>query len=388
MRITCTGYDWKSHGVQETYFFPDGWEIQRYALEVRLKMSEADISRVKKQEFTYKQNRSSLYHMASNKKTVAILFDDTARPTPVSKIIPHVFESLFQAGIKKDNIRFYCAIGSHRPLTKDELSMKLGTEIVDQFQVVCHDCFDDNIVMIGRDSYGTGIWINKDVISSDLIIGVSSIEKHKYAYAGGGSKIILPGVAGIETIRGNHSMTDAVGAAGEEKYGLWRTSMDECAEIVNGIKDFVVINSTVSARREITSLYIGDAVTMFRDNVEKALETYELTFPKSHYADIGIFRMDTYDPLQASKAMTGMFDVCRIGFITGYFSDGHVYQGMRYGPYANYEKKLDHYKGRENPKLSRFLQQDEPVFLCSPAINVRSGRCSMIPIMSQMIGTA
>jgi len=373
--INCVGHDWKNNGITENYFFPDNWNVKRYAIPKRPTLDDNDISDAVRSSFIYKENETSLAALAAGKKNAVILFDDISRPTPTYRIANYVLNEIIGAGVSKKNIRFICALGTHRRMTVEEFEIKLGKEIVINYKVENHDCFSQNTVLLGRDSYGTNILINKDVISADLIIGISTIEKHAFAYSGGGSKIILPGVAAAETIRDNHNMYDASGADGENKYGFWRASMNESADMVSRVTDFIIINTTVSAQKDITSIYIGDAVDVYNKHVDEALKTYTLPFKKADYTDIGVFRMDTCDPLQASKTLPGMFDVCGIAIITGYLYDGQVYSGLRYGPYEYYEKKLKQYKERENMPMDRFIQTNNPIILCSESIHVKS--CKM-----------
>lgn len=51
---------------------------------------------------------------------------------------------------------------------------------------------------------GTPVWLNKHAVEADKIIVVDGITPHLFAGYGGGRKLILPGVAGDETIQINH----------------------------------------------------------------------------------------------------------------------------------------------------------------------------------------
>ena len=47
--------------------------------------------------------------LAKGKKEIVILFDDLARPTPVSEIVPFVIRELEEAGISDRQVRFIAA---------------------------------------------------------------------------------------------------------------------------------------------------------------------------------------------------------------------------------------------------------------------------------------
>jgi len=53
-----------------------------------------------------------------------------------------VFDSLFDAGIKPEQIRFISALGTHRPMTRNELAGKLGEDIVMDYPVYNHNAWD------------------------------------------------------------------------------------------------------------------------------------------------------------------------------------------------------------------------------------------------------
>ena len=59
-------------------------------------------------------------------KEVCILFDDIAKPTPVSRIVPFVLEELHAGGVDDEQIRFICAPGTHRHMIHPEIRVQAG----------------------------------------------------------------------------------------------------------------------------------------------------------------------------------------------------------------------------------------------------------------------
>jgi len=120
--------------------FPDNWEVHECRMEGhgakaigRDEMRQAIENLIGSPPFS---------EMAKGKKNVVILFDDFTRPTRVADIIPAVFDSLFDAGIKPEQIRFISALGTHRPMTRNELAGKLGEDIVMDYPVYNHNAWD------------------------------------------------------------------------------------------------------------------------------------------------------------------------------------------------------------------------------------------------------
>jgi nickel-dependent lactate racemase len=54
-----------------------------------------------------------LRELAKGKERVAIVFDDISRATPTKVLAEIVLEELHAAGIRKEQIRFICALGTH-----------------------------------------------------------------------------------------------------------------------------------------------------------------------------------------------------------------------------------------------------------------------------------
>ena len=78
--------------------------------------------------------RSLSYPIASSKigklahecKSVVIASDDNTRDTPTRVIIPLILNELNKAKIRDDQIKIVVALGTHRPMTGDELVQKFG----------------------------------------------------------------------------------------------------------------------------------------------------------------------------------------------------------------------------------------------------------------------
>ena len=151
-----------------------------------------------------------LREMAKGKKQVVILFDDLTRPAPTWKILPFVLDELKAADIPDDNIRFVTAYANHAAMSQEDFIKKLGKDAVRRFRIYNHNPYD-HLVKVGESSRGTPILINKEVMSCDLKIGIGGLIPHLGAGFGGGAKLVIPGVAGIETADYNHRILGQLG---------------------------------------------------------------------------------------------------------------------------------------------------------------------------------
>ncbi|MCX8204396.1 MAG: nickel-dependent lactate racemase [Candidatus Nezhaarchaeota archaeon] len=134
-----------------------------------------------------------------------LIVDDTTRPTPVADVADLVLEQL--RGIGELNV--VMALGLHPPPSRRGLEAKLGRKLIEK--VVLHNP-RENLAYLGRTSNGTDVYINRLVAEADLRVAIGTITPHPFAGFSGGPKILLPGVAGEETIRSNHRLLRRPGA--------------------------------------------------------------------------------------------------------------------------------------------------------------------------------
>ena len=105
-----------------------------------------------------------LSELAKDKEKILIVSDDFHRPTPVYEFVKVILNELYNAGATNKNIEFMMALGSHRPMTRQEMSNKLGSEIVENFKV--HNSGwdkQDDLEFMGDTDQGVPVWINKKV---------------------------------------------------------------------------------------------------------------------------------------------------------------------------------------------------------------------------------
>jgi nickel-dependent lactate racemase len=193
---------WESPQEQD-FFLPDSWDVTvgNIAGHDRLALSDDQI----RASIGNPIGTPPIRELAKGKKEVAIIIDDMTRVTRIAKIVPHILNELSTVGIADGNIRFISALGSHGTMDRTDFAKKLGEETVARFPCYNHNAFN-NCTYIGTTSYGNEVHINTEVMKCDFKIAIGSITPHPRAIFSGGGKIILPGVASIETIVANHTL--------------------------------------------------------------------------------------------------------------------------------------------------------------------------------------
>lgn len=181
------------------------------------------------------------------------------------EFVIYIVNELNLAGIPDEDICILFAQGTHREQTPEEDVAVVGEELTKRIKLYQHHCKNkDELVHIGDTSRGTPVWINKHAVEADKVIIVDGITPHLFAGYGGGRKLILPGVAGDDTIQINHC--HALG----EKFGSGinpktRSTLlddnpvsDDMQEASDMIKPCFMVHSIVNADGKICKMIGGD----------------------------------------------------------------------------------------------------------------------------------
>ena len=213
-----------------------------------------------------------LKELAGQDTKVGIIFSDVTRATPYHIILPALMKELEQ--VDPDNITLFCATGTHRPAPPEELETILGKEFSDKYRIVQNDTNDKSqFVFTGNTASGNEIYLNAEVLDCDLKILTGFIEPHFFMGFSGGGKAIFPGMAYLDTIRFNHSisMLENENARWGITHGnpLWE-DIHEATDMLAGL---FLLNITLNKKREISGVYAGDLRTAHREGCIFAKET-------------------------------------------------------------------------------------------------------------------
>jgi len=198
-----------------------------------------------------------LKDLVSRDSKIGIIFSDVTRATPYHIILPALLKELDH--VDQQNIILCCATGTHRPAPPDELETILGREFAGKYRIVQNDTNDKSQYMhAGNTSSGNEIYLNAELAACDLKILTGFIEPHFFMGFSGGGKALMPGMAYIDTIRYNHSISML-----ENENARWGiTSSNPLWEDVHEATDMIsglfLLNITLNKRREISGVYAGD----------------------------------------------------------------------------------------------------------------------------------
>jgi nickel-dependent lactate racemase len=285
-----------------TLTFPDDWKVERADMKDAPEISDEDI----REAFENPIGSSTIAELASGKKTATIAVDDLTRPTEGHRLLPILLDQLKKGGIKDDDIKIVMALGSHRPLFRQDLIKKFGQDLVDNYRIYNHSPFE-NLVDVGKSKAGTPIQTNRWFMEADLKIAMGSIVPHPTAGWGGGGKIVVPGVCSLDTLEAFHGprLNDPTCRVAEIEGNSLRADIDDIARVV-GLD--IIVNAVGTSRGGTAGVFVGDIIKAHRAGVALAEEVYATEVPQD--IDVGIFNAYPEDSefIQCGKALNVWVD--------------------------------------------------------------------------------
>ncbi len=281
-----------------TLEFPDSWDVDFYGVKDFPEITdEKEIIKL----LNNPHGTANLSELAIGKKNAVIVVEDITRHARPHKIVRVVLNQLNEAGISDENITLIAALGSHRPMVREDFIKKIGLDVLERINVENHHPYL-NLVYVGDSKLGTPIHVNKTYFEAELKITIGSVVPHLVAGFGGGAKIILPGICGLETLKANHSASlDVIGVGLGHITDLRRDIEDVCSRV--GLDFSINIISTVSGGT--AGIFAGHYIDAHRKAIELFRKIYTTEIPSKKKYDVGFFNTYPEDTelLQSSKAL-------------------------------------------------------------------------------------
>jgi nickel-dependent lactate racemase len=211
--------------------------------------------------------------------SVAIVIADHTRPVPDRLLIPWIVQEL---GIPDESVTILIGTGTHRGSTPEELRKMLGAA-AERFRVLNHDCeAAGELVLLGNSHCGGECWMNRHWVGADLRLATGFIEPHFYAGFSGGSKAVIPGIAGLETVRHFHRASLIA-----QPNATWARLADNplqrlTREMTALCPPHFIVNVTLNRDKEITGVYAGDVTAAHDAGCAAALEEATIRVPRRY----------------------------------------------------------------------------------------------------------
>jgi nickel-dependent lactate racemase len=218
---------------------------------------------------------------------VCVIIDNQFRPTPQSKLLPPVLDAIEAAG--KPAV-IVCANGKVFPMSDSDIDQKIGKDNLARMERLGIEFHQndprnaDNYEYVGVSSRGTPVWLHKEVAACDVKITIGQAQSNHWG-AGGGGKLILPGVVSDETIESNHC---AFVPSPQTHYGAYagpmRSDIDEVATMC-GLS--ATMNVVLDTHGRVVECLFGSHPDAHRKAIERFNEIYAYEHPGTQ-ADIAI----------------------------------------------------------------------------------------------------
>lgn len=267
-----------------TLNFPDDWDVRYCAMPENPALTQEELTA----RINAPIGTARLEEMAQGKKSACIIIDDISRPTQGAVLLPIIIEKLVAAGMDYAEIKVLIALGGHRPMTKQEMQIKVGKWVLDHVQVLNHSPFADDLVVVPDDRQL--IKINRHYMEAELKIAVGCIVPHTLAGFSGGAKAVIPGIGGIETLYSNHTLV----FADKSESMSFKTSTcnpdnpmrRNMEEIVGEVGLDFIVNVVLNGDMQPADAFAGHFIKAHRAACARAMEC--LKTPLVDNADINI----------------------------------------------------------------------------------------------------
>jgi len=199
----------------------------------------------------------ALRELVGSHERVVIVTSDITRATPNERLIPWILDEL--SHVPAEQITILIGTGSHRATTRDEMERMFGKATLERVRIIDHDAHDmSHVLHLGTTSRGADVYLNREYLQADKRICVGFIEPHLYAGFSGGPKGIMPGIAGIETVKFFHN-AKMVGDPRSTWLNLdGNPIQDMSREVVAMAPPHFLVNVTLNSCNAITGFFCGD----------------------------------------------------------------------------------------------------------------------------------
>ncbi len=241
-------------------------------------------------------------------ESVCVVISDATRAWQrPAEVLNALLPRLFEAGIRPQDVLILSARGTHRPQSEEELRELVGPENYGLVRVADHDPLDPaGLTLVGTTSRGTPVLLNSAAVNADRVILTGSVVHHFLAGFSGGRKSVVPGIAAMETVQKNHSLSLADdGFDPDVRSGnLANNSVHlDMLEAASFLKSDFLVNTVLNEEHRAVGAFAGDPVLAHERACELVDRMNRIPIPRRYpvvIASAGGYPKDinVYQPLK------------------------------------------------------------------------------------------
>ncbi len=256
---------------------PDGWQIACTVFRERIaeKRTVADLVNSALRAPLASPGIEGLIRPGAK---VAVVIDDMTRPTPIEEILTVVLDRLRRAGVAERETVIVVGVGTHRAMTREEITARCGDEVASVYRIVNHDARAPDLVAVGEAAGIGPVFINSEVASADLRITIGSILPHPHNGFGGGPKTVMPGICDFETIRRHHMglVSDSASILGNMQNNPF---YEGCCRVAERARIDFAINCLYDPLGEVCDVLAGTPEEVHREGTERTARLLGIPVP-------------------------------------------------------------------------------------------------------------
>ena len=211
---------------------------------------------------------------------VAIVISDITRPVPNELLLRALLAELAEAGVPDEDVTIVNGTGLHRVNTDAELREMLGDTIASKYRIVQHVARDrSTLTEVGR-SKGVPVELCSAYVESDFRIVTGFVEPHLFAGYSGGSKGVMPGVAGADIVMSNHGAPNLAHPNARWCVTQGNPVWEEISAATEMCPPHFLLNVTLDASRNVTGVFAGDLAPAHEAAVAQARSQYLFPVPR------------------------------------------------------------------------------------------------------------
>ena len=221
--------------------------------------------------------KESIPQDIQKKKIIIIVPDNTRLWARGDIYVPVIVRTLVDLGVPKKSIKIIIALGTHSDLDLDQFASLVGDFCIGKIEILnSANKNSARLSYLGRTHKGTELYITKEACDADHIIIFGGVLHHLIAGFGGGRKYILPGIAGYDSIRQNHSLAflrdgspDPMVKPGQISGNPVNEDMEDAASLFFKDKTSSYVAVAANGMGDIFNVGIGSVNEAFKKGCEK-----------------------------------------------------------------------------------------------------------------------
>lgn len=251
--------------------------------------------------------------------TVAISVSDNTRPVPYhcddkEGILLPILNRLKMSGVNKENILIIIGCGTHQATTKQWKKDAFGTDIVNEYKIIDHDCYSEDLKPLGI-VQGVTVKVNKAFWDSDIHITTGLVETHLMAGASGGRKAVCPGMVNIETTQVFHGPEFMVNKNATNLILKNNPCHEFALEVARKTRIDFNVNVILNGDARLCGVFAGELEKTHELAVDKIREYTQIEVNNEYDIILTHGGKGTINHYQALKAASGTIPVIKEGSI-------------------------------------------------------------------------